>query len=48
MQYRILDRYPSMFWENSLKSDIETTAKEKKLLETYEPDETQIIVSINA
>ncbi|KAL7922391.1 hypothetical protein ACQKWADRAFT_292346 [Trichoderma austrokoningii] len=43
-----VNRYPSMFWETSFKSESEAIVKEKKLTDTHEPDETQIIVSINA
>lgn len=37
-----------MFWETSFRSEIEAIVKDKKLTDTHEPDETQIIVSINA
>lgn len=43
-----IDCYPSVFWDTSFKSEIDAIVKEKKLTDTHEPDETQIIVSINA
>ncbi|KAK0756163.1 LOW QUALITY PROTEIN: hypothetical protein N5P37_011253 [Trichoderma harzianum] len=43
-----IDCYPSVFWETSFKSEIDAIIKEKKLTDTHEPDETQIVVSINA
>jgi hypothetical protein len=43
-----IDRYPSVLWNASLKSEIDAIVQEKGLDRGYEPDETQITLSINA
>ena len=43
-----LEEYPSSFWETTFKSDIDTIIDEKRLSNTHEPDETQVVASINA
>ncbi|KEY73095.1 hypothetical protein S7711_10252 [Stachybotrys chartarum IBT 7711] len=42
-----IDRYPSVFWESKLKSEIDALIREKGLEDTHEPDETQITISVN-
>lgn len=43
-----IEQYPSDFWDQSFRSEIEAIVAEKKLNDTHEPDETRFMLSINA